>query len=496
MVTATTSDPLTYTAQGTFIITWIYDDGNGNTSSQTQTVVVIDTQLPQIICPADITQLNDPGKCQAYVNIAVPPTSDNCGVLLVINSFNNGPDATGVYPVGTTTVLWTVTDIHGLTSTCSMQITVVDSELPVITCPASITVSANNINCQADVTIPESVSSDNCGIASITNNYTNTANASGTYPAGVTSVEYIVTDIHGNIATCSFMVIVTAAPIAADDYSSTPVNTPVDINMLVNDTDCDNNLNPQAVTVLAPAQHGIVIIDPITGIATYTPYQDYNGNDSYDYQVCDIDGNCTIAKVHITIGSEILNNPPVAVNDTVMTLINIQSIIPVLANDSDPDNNQLIVSICGQPSHGSIILNEDQTFSYFPATDYTGTDEFCYSICDNGTPSLCSTAKVIITIVPDEQRPVLIIYNTFTPNGDTKNDTWWIEGIESYRDNEVTIFNRWGDEVWHAENYDNQLVVWDGSNKNGEKLPDATYFYIIKLRSINETFSGWVMIHK
>jgi gliding motility-associated-like protein len=207
---------------------------------------------------------------------------------------------------------------------------------------------------------------------------------------------------------------------------------------------------------------------------------------------CISEGTSVLVEAHI--GTE--NHSPIAVNDSVLTLMNTLSLINVLINDSDPDGNILTVSICGQPLHGSIVLNEDQTFTYYPATGYTGRDEFCYTICDNGTPSLCSSANVIITIVPDEPRPEITIFNTFTPNGDGKNDTWYIEGIKSYSDNEVKIFNRWGDEVWSAENYNNESVVWDGSNKNGEKLPDATYFYIVKLRNMDKVFSGWVMIHK
>ncbi|HLN74095.1 MAG TPA: hypothetical protein VK205_12425, partial [Prolixibacteraceae bacterium] len=72
-ITATTTDPFTYSAQGTYTIHWTYDDGNGNTSSQTQTVVVDDVTAPV----ADITDLPViTGECSA--TITAPTSTDNC----------------------------------------------------------------------------------------------------------------------------------------------------------------------------------------------------------------------------------------------------------------------------------------------------------------------------------------------------------------------------------------------------------------------------------
>ena len=78
----------------------------------------------------NVTQENDPGVCQAAV--AVPPltATDNCGVASVFNNFNGTADASDVYPVGTTNVLWTVTDTHGNVSTCSMSVIINDAEGP------------------------------------------------------------------------------------------------------------------------------------------------------------------------------------------------------------------------------------------------------------------------------------------------------------------------------------------------------------------------------
>ena len=105
----------------------------------------------------------------AAVTVVAPTTADNCGVASVTNDFNNTADASGTYPVGTTTVVWTVTDNSGNTATCSMDITVTDDEDPTITCAADQTATTDAGNCTAAVTVVAPTTADNCGVASVTN---------------------------------------------------------------------------------------------------------------------------------------------------------------------------------------------------------------------------------------------------------------------------------------------------------------------------------------
>lgn len=80
----------------------------------------------------------------------------------------------------------------------------------------------------------------------------------------------------------------------------------------------------------------------------------------------------------------------------------------------------------------------------------------------------------------------LLLPNTITPNGDGKNDTFIIEGIENYSGNSVKIYNRNGNLVFETNDYQNN---WDG---NG--LPAASYFYIIDLNLDGEPYHGSVTI--
>lgn len=86
----------------------------------------------------------------------------------------------------------------------------------------------------------------------------------------------------------------------------------------------------------------------------------------------------------------------------------------------------------------------------------------------------------------------LTFYHGFTPNGDGHNDAWEIDGITNFAESKVQLYNRWGDLVWKADNYNNTTVVWEGKNSKGENLPDATYFYLVEAGG--KTYKGWVEV--
>jgi gliding motility-associated-like protein len=482
---------------GTTVVTWTVTDIHGLTAECSMNITVTDNEVPVIVCPENMAVTTDPGVCEANVTVPQPEVSDNCGIESIVNSYNGGADASGVYPVGTTNITWTVTDIHGLTATCEMTITVTDTELPVITCPEDMTVVAG-ADCNATVEIPEPEVSDNCGIENVVNSYTNTGNASGTYPAGVHTITWTVTDIHGNVAECEMQLTVTAGPTANDDLATTDMNVPVNIAVLLNDTDCDENIDPTTVTVVSGPANGFTMVDPQTGSIMYTPNTDYTGTDTFTYSVCDLSGLCDEAVVSITING---GNPQliylVAVNDSYSTLVNTSKLMNNMENDNVPDVEGVVaaIEILAPTSNGSLNLNEDMTITYTPATDFTGEDQFTYILYDINGIAISDTAIAVITVVPDDARPEVVIYNGITPNGDGRNDGWIIDGIEEYPDNEVLIFNRWGDQVREFTGYNNNTVVWDGTNQFGKKLPDATYYYIVKLRAINKIYTGWVVIH-
>jgi gliding motility-associated-like protein len=86
------------------------------------------------------------------------------------------------------------------------------------------------------------------------------------------------------------------------------------------------------------------------------------------------------------------------------------------------------------------------------------------------------------------------IFNAVTLNGDGINDTWQIDNISEFPDNEVKIFNRWGEKVFDTKKYDNLKNSWP--EKDNNKLLSSTYFYIIDLGDGSPLIKGWIELLK
>ena len=86
----------------------------------------------------------------------------------------------------------------------------------------------------------------------------------------------------------------------------------------------------------------------------------------------------------------------------------------------------------------------------------------------------------------------IIIPTGFSPNGDSKNDFFIIDGISNIGDLEIFVCDKWENQVYYSKKY---LNKWDGKDNSGKDLPDDYYFYIIK--SNNEILhSGYVLIKR
>src|SRR4051794_26469356 len=87
-----------------------------------------------------------------------------------------------------------------------------------------------------------------------------------------------------------FKVKVPFPPMVGDDRGVTVVNAPVNINLVANDADADGHLDFSRITIKAAPQHGIVAVNPESGVCTYAPALDYVGGDKFSYQICDNEG--------------------------------------------------------------------------------------------------------------------------------------------------------------------------------------------------------------
>ena len=131
---------------GTTTVELIITDEHGAADTCQGTITVVDDTDPVVTCPADIVVDNDPGECGAGVSFN-PTATDNCAGVTVSTDFASGT----LFPVGTTVVTATATDGAGNTATCTFNVTVNDTEDPVVTCPADIVVDNDPGECGAEI---------------------------------------------------------------------------------------------------------------------------------------------------------------------------------------------------------------------------------------------------------------------------------------------------------------------------------------------------------
>ncbi len=235
---------------------------------------------------------------------------------------------------------------------------------------------------------------------------------------GTDYFEYQICDENGDCDITLVTIIVmedsidNIAPNAVNDMATTPIDTPLEIDVLANDNDpfCGEDLVITNFT--EPANGDLLLTADNTFI--YQPNDGFVGLDSFSYVIFDDcpDGPLSdTALVVINVGSdELPNNYPIAVDDTTSTTEGVAIDIDILANDIDPDGDGLIVTFISEPC-GDAVLNPDMTVTYTPLEDCGDTDYFTYIICDAGFPELCDTAYVTIYITADSTADV----STTTP---------------------------------------------------------------------------------
>jgi gliding motility-associated-like protein len=80
----------------------------------------------------------------------------------------------------------------------------------------------------------------------------------------------------------------------------------------------------------------------------------------------------------------------------------------------------------------------------------------------------------------------LVVTNTFTPNGDGKNDNWSVSGLRFYEGARVSVFDKAGDRLFYTEIPDQG---WDGTYK-GKQLPIGSYYWVIEALEVGEIRRG------
>ncbi len=280
---------------------------------------------------------------------------------------------------------------------------------------------------------------------------------------------------------------------AVDDFESTVQNTPsIDIAILSNDA--FPNMAELDVEITEGVNNGALVLNQATFVATYFPDVNFIGTDTFEYSIFYPSRGFDTAKVIIDVTKTLI--PPTALDDSAETFEGESVVISVLANDTG--EGLFLSRIVNTPINGTAVINSDGTVTYIPNVGFLGLESFTYEVCT--VDDLCTTATVTIEVKEkDIVVPCVVkVYAAMTPNGDGKNELFVIEGLDcdGNNQNELTIFNRWGDEVFRAENY-GANSFWDGRYEGAsETVPDGTYFYVLTIEGKDIVEKGFLEVQK
>jgi LruC domain-containing protein/uncharacterized repeat protein (TIGR01451 family) len=211
-------------------------------------------------------------------------------------------------------------------------------------------------------------------------------------------------NLDNNTSTTTVTVNALVGPTANDDNTTTPMNTAVDINVLTNDVKGSGDIDPTTVRFVSaqpnPTTEGVFTVNATTGLVTFTPVNGYTGTVTIDYEVCDLNGLCDIAKITVVVAPVA---GPTANDDNATTPMDTPVDINVLSNDTkgvadlDPTTVRFVSAQPNPTTEGVFTVNETTGLVTFtPVNGFIGTVSIDYEVCDlNG---LCDQAKITVII--------------------------------------------------------------------------------------------------
>jgi len=301
---------------------YVQDSTCGASSRTIITVSTDDIIAPVFTAVSNITQSVDAGQCSAVVTFPAAIANDNCSAVTITSSHLSGD----VFVVGTTVVSDTARDASGNTTTRTFTITVVDDELPTITCPADETFALLPGTCEyTGGPLLSPVAADNCGVLNVSNN------APTTFLVGTTVVTWYVMDVNNNVDSCFQNVVITGTP-------SAPV-APSDITPISNLTICSGN-----ITVLSAS-----------GVGSLSWYDDLTGGNYLGAGASYTTNTLTSTTTYYVQDSNCLASDRTAITVTVNPVPSITGTIP----DARCDAGTL--TLAASTSAGSIDWYDDLT---------------------------------------------------------------------------------------------------------------------------------------
>jgi gliding motility-associated-like protein len=167
-------------------------------------------------------------------------------------------------------------------------------------------------------------------------------------------------------------------------------------------------------------------------------------------------------------------------NDDVLTVGGANNVGSIDLKLNDQWTGTVTVTLLNDPGFGEILSNLNGEVTFEAPVGLSGETTIEYELCGTVCEDLCSRAT--LTIFSDAEGTEPTVYNAITPNGDGLNEQFIFTKLQrnsgDFPDNEIIIFNRWGDIIFEAKPYNND---WTGNNNGGTPVPEGTYYYILRL---------------
>lgn len=502
---ATTTDPLTYTTPGNYVIHWKYDDGQGHILNQNQNVIIQGIATPVAAAT------------QNFCKIAHPKISDLVITGTSIKWYNAaGNILSTTTPLTDATKYYATQTISGCEST-KKEITVTLND------PSAPTGNVNQDFCSAQHPTVSNLVATGQNIVWY--------NAAGTILASAAPLidgdtYYATQTVNSCESTQKLAVTVSVSNggIPANNYSDAFCNDTVSNTKVVNLNDYKTKLIPNPAGLnfeffnanntaipdpsnqnLTIGQH-IFIVKISNNLGCYVfvnltltlhpkPAVELPPNSEFcNGQYVTLDAGSGFSTYQWTKDGStniIGTNPTLDVSETGKYWVKVTNSFGCENSTSTTVSQSVLGTIAGIQ-----IVNNTATVVMSNTGDYLYSLDNLTWQSGNVFLNLANASYTVFVktktdcIVGQMNFTIFSINNSFSPNGDGVNDTWKIEGIENYPHSEITVLDRNGVKVLSVRTTGS--FEWNGK-LNGRPLPTANYWYIIKV-SDNRILNGWLLL--
>jgi gliding motility-associated-like protein len=156
------------------------------------------------------------------------------------------------------------------------------------------------------------------------------------------------------------------------------------------------------------------------------------------------------------------------------------------ASCQENDNGLIVTNISGGTLPYNYLWSSGETTTNL---ENINKGQYSFSVTDANN---CSSASDIIDVNFEGLDDCIEIPSGFTPNNDGIHDEWSIYGLYNFPNCKISVYNRWGQNVFYSEGYS---VAWDGKSE-GVDMPIATYYYVLELGESGKVFNGTVTIKR